>query len=184
MTNTTRDALIRDNLPLADRLGASAARRLHPLAEADDLIQEARLALVLAAGRCDDRDPIPYLIATIKGALQHYVRDKIRMVRVSRREHEKHRPPFSHGSLDVRLPCGTPLGDLLPTNTTEQADTDLQELEAMAERLPAADAAALRLTVLQGLPLRTAAEMLNVSAMTVQRRRERAIAVLREALQA
>lgn len=189
MTNrqAKTDQLIIENLPLADRLGASAARRLCGLAEKDDLIQEARMALVLAARKCDEqREPTAYIIASIRGAIQHYVRDKVRMVRVSRREHEKSRPPFAHTSLDACLPCGTPFVDLLTADpvTTDQADESPEELEALVEQLPAADAAALRLTLLQGMSLRQAGEALGVSVMTAQRRKERAVKAIREALQA
>jgi RNA polymerase sigma-B factor len=108
------------------------------------------------------------------------------MVRVSRREHEKSRPPFAHTSLDACLPCGTPFVDLLTADpvTTDQADESPEELEALVEQLPAADAAALRLTLLQGMSLRQAGEALGVSVMTAQRRKERAVKAIREALQA
>ena len=59
-----------------------------------------------------------------------------------------------------------------------------EELEALVEQLPAAEAAALRLTLLQGMSLRQAGEALGVSVMTAQRRKERAVKAIREALQA
>ena len=52
------------------------------------------------------------------------------------------------------------------------------------EQLPAAQATALRLTVLDGLSLRAAAERLQISAMSVQRARKKALAALRLQLEA
>ena len=52
-------------------------------------------------------------------------------------------------------------------------------LEQLVDQLPAAQAAALRLTVLEGLSLRQAAERLEISSMSVQRAQKKAIAALR-----
>jgi DNA-directed RNA polymerase specialized sigma24 family protein len=55
-------------------------------------------------------------------------------------------------------------------------------LEQLVEQLPAAQATALRLTLLEGLSLRLAAERLEISAMSVQRAQKKAIAALRQQL--
>ena len=55
-------------------------------------------------------------------------------------------------------------------------------LEQLVEQLPAAQATALRLTILEGLSLRAAAERLQISAMSVQRAQKQAIAALRQQL--
>jgi RNA polymerase sigma factor (sigma-70 family) len=55
-------------------------------------------------------------------------------------------------------------------------------LEHLVDQLPAAQATALRLTVLEGLSLRQAAERLEISAMSVQRAQKKAIAALRQQL--
>ncbi|MEA5422134.1 sigma factor-like helix-turn-helix DNA-binding protein [Synechococcus sp. CCY9202] len=55
-------------------------------------------------------------------------------------------------------------------------------LEQLVEQLPAAQATALRLTVLESLSLRAAAERLEISAMSVQRAQKKAIAALRQQL--
>ena len=52
------------------------------------------------------------------------------------------------------------------------------------DQLPAAQATALRLTILEGLSLRAAAERLQISAMSVQRAQKKAIAALRLQLEA
>ena len=91
-----------EHLPLADVLASAAARRLFPLVEREDLIQVAREALVRSAPRCRAGEPAaPYLRRCITGALQHHLRDRVRLVRVSRREHEKGTCPLGHSSLDA-----------------------------------------------------------------------------------
>ena len=55
-------------------------------------------------------------------------------------------------------------------------------LEQLVDQLPAAQANALRLTVLEGLSLRQAAERLEISCMSVQRVQRKALAVLRQQL--
>jgi RNA polymerase sigma factor (sigma-70 family) len=50
------------------------------------------------------------------------------------------------------------------------------------EQLPAAQATALRLTVLEGLSLRQAAERLEISCMSVQRAQKKALGALRQQL--
>ena len=83
-----RDALVLEHLSLADALASATARRLFPLVEREDLIQVAREALVRSAPRCRAGEPAgPYLRRCIAGALQHHLRDRVRLVRVSRREH-------------------------------------------------------------------------------------------------
>jgi RNA polymerase sigma factor (sigma-70 family) len=57
-------------------------------------------------------------------------------------------------------------------------------LAELVEQLPAAEAAALRLTVLEGLSYRQAAAQLGRSAMTVLRAQRRALESLRESVTA
>ena len=52
-------------------------------------------------------------------------------------------------------------------------------LERLVEQLPAAQATALRLTILKGLSLRAAAAQLQISPMAVQRAQKKALAALR-----
>lgn len=55
-------------------------------------------------------------------------------------------------------------------------------LQQLVEQLPAAKATALRLTVLEGLSLRAAAALLQISPMAVQRAQKKARAALRQQL--
>lgn len=52
------------------------------------------------------------------------------------------------------------------------------------DKLPAAQATALRLTVFEGLSLRAAAVQLQISPTTVQRAQKKALAALRQRLEA
>jgi hypothetical protein len=57
-----RQALVLEQLPLADAIASAAARRLFPLVERDDLIQVGREALLLSAPSCRAGEPAaPYL---------------------------------------------------------------------------------------------------------------------------
>ena len=172
-----RDALVLEHLPLADAIASATARRLFPLVEREDLIQVAREALVRSAPRCRAGEPAgPYLRRCITGALQHHLRDRVRLVRVSRREHEKGTCPLGHSSLDA-TPDGEPcMLDQLAAPEAEQAcgeAVDGLALEQLVDQLPAAQATALRLTVLKGLSLRAAAAQLQISPMAVSHREVR-----------
>ena len=80
-------------------------------------------------------------------------------------------------------PC---LLDQLASPEPEPASSAAEQqlaLEQLVEQLPAGQATALRLTLLEGLSLRAAAERLQISAMSVQRAQKKAIAALRQQLQ-
>ena len=183
-----RDALVLEHLPLADALASAMARRLVPLVEREDLIQVAREALVRSAPRCRSGELAePYLRRCIGGALQHHIRDRVRLVRVPRRLHEQGECPLSHFSLDASADGEpSPLDQLAAPGCDEPGigDADGLALAELVEQLPAAQAMALRLTLLEGLSLRAAAERLEVSAMSVQRAQKKAIASLRQRLEA
>ena len=178
-----RDALVLEHLPLADALASAAARRLFPLVEREDLIQVAREALVRSAPRCRAGEPAgPYLRRCITGALQHNLRDRVRLVRISRREHEKGTCPLGHISLDATSDGEPCMLDQLAAPEAEPACGEAVNglaLEQLVDQLPAAQATALRLTVLEGLSLRAAAAQLQISPMAVQRAQKKALAALR-----
>lgn len=195
-----RDVLVLAHLELADRIAAAWARSLGRLAERDDLIQVARLALVLSAARVEPGRPAaPYLRRCIEGALKHHLRDRVRLVRISRRAHEAGRWPLAHLSLDAPHPDGGCWIDHLSAPNSELPNhASVAEmiqpqaapaaipltLEALLEQLPAQQAAALRLTVLQGQSLRSAAQALGTSCSTLNRRQRKALATLRHHLAA
>jgi RNA polymerase sigma-B factor len=181
-----RDVLVLEHLPLADAIASATARRLFPLVEREDLIQVAREALVRSAPRCRSGEPAaPYLRRSIQGALQHHLRDRVRLVRISRREHEKGTCPLAHFSLDASADGEQSLLDQLASPEPEVLGSDAADpmaLEQLVDQLPARQATALRLTILEGLSLRAAAAQLEISPMAVKRAQRKAIAVLRQQL--
>jgi RNA polymerase sigma factor (sigma-70 family) len=182
-TLSRRDSLVHAHLGLADAIAGSFARRYVSLLERDDLIQVARLELVRAAERCVGDHPIPYLKTCINGALKHHLRDKALMVRrpVSARGDS----PWGHLSLDALNPDGQCLLELIPASDADSPEAALDHgLAKLLEQLPAAEAAALRLTVMEGLSYRQAAAQLGHSPMTVLRAQRRALASLRESTKA
>ncbi len=181
-----RDALVLEHLPLADAIASVTARRLFPLVEREDLIQVAREALVRSAPRCRAGEPAePYLRRCIQGAPQHHLRDLVRLVRVPRRLHEQGQCPLGHSSLDASCDGEPCMLDQLAAPEAEPAigeAINCLALEQLVEQLPAAQATALRLTVLEGLSLRQAATRLEISCMSVQRAQKKALAALRQQL--
>jgi RNA polymerase sigma factor (sigma-70 family) len=183
-----RDALVLEHLSLADAIAGAIAKRLFPLVEREDLIQVAREALIRSAPRCRAGEPAePYLRRCISGALQHHLRDRVRLVRVPRRLHEQGQCPLRHLSLDASSDGEPCLLDQLAAPEAEPAISEAIHglaLEQLVEQLPAAQATALRLTVLEGLSLRQAAERLEISCMSVQRAQKKALVALRQRLKA
>jgi len=181
-----RNALVLEHLPLADSIASATARRLFPLVEREDLIQVAREALVRSSPRCRAGEPAePYLRRCIKGALQHHLRDRVRLVRVPRRLHEHGQCPLGHLSLDAAAEGEPSILDQLAAPEAESPcgeAVDGLALEQLVEELPAAQATALRLTVLEGLSLRQAASRLEISCMSVQRAQKKALGALRQRL--
>ncbi len=143
--------------------------------------------------------PEPYLRRCITGAIQHHIRNGVRLVRVSRRAHERGHWPFSHVSLDAPHPSGggswldqlaaasapawipSPASELTPTDCSPDAtgSTDDALIDALLDQLPAPQAAALRLTLLQGYSIRSAASSLGISATSIHRLRNTALRSLR-----
>ncbi|MEA5416209.1 sigma-70 family RNA polymerase sigma factor [Synechococcus sp. BA-132 BA5] len=178
-----RDRLVHQFLPLAGALARRFHRRYHDLLEAGDALGVAQLELVRACGRVTDPTTAPaYLKRCIQGALAHWLRDRALLVRLPAAARSE--ATWKHQSLDQPLEgSGGSWLDALPTSQQASTATDdaLEPgLEALVEQLPTAQAAALRLTVLEGLSLREAGRRLGISPMTVQRAQQKALASLRE----
>jgi RNA polymerase sigma-B factor len=95
--------------------------------------------------------------------------------------------PWAHCSLDAQLESGGCLLDQLeaPAPAGELQPQPLDPaLEALLDHLPAAQAASLRLTILEGLSLRQAAKQLGISPMSVQRAQKKALDTLRQQVSA
>jgi len=160
-------------------------RRYHDLVEAGDALGVAQLELVRACGRVTDPTTAPaYLKRCIQGALSHWLRDRALLVRLPAAARGE--APWTHQSLDQPLPGsgGSWLEALAAPESTEVVSALEPGLEALVEQLPTAQAAVLRLTVLEGLSLREAGRRLGISPMTVQRAQQKALAALREQVMA
>ncbi len=181
-----RDALVLEHLPLADAIASATARRLFPLVEREDLIQVAREALVRSAPRLRaGKPPAPYLRRCISGALQHHLRDRVRLVRIPHRLHEQGQCPLGHFSLDAHADGEPCLLDQMASPEPEPASSVAEQelaLEQLVEQLPARQATALRLTLLEGFSLRAAATQLGIGTTSVQRAQKQALAALRQQL--
>lgn len=80
--------VIAQHLSLADNLASRFRDRGEPM---DDLIQVARVGLVLAAQRYDPRSPVPFVgfaVPTVLGELRKHFRDHVWVVRPPRRLQE------------------------------------------------------------------------------------------------
>ncbi len=180
---SVRDRLVHQFLPLADSLARQFHRRYRDLVDPGDAQGVARLELVNACSRVSDPITAPaYLKRCIQGALAHWLRDRALLVRLPKAA--RGTAPWMHRSLDQVLPGGGGSWlDALPAPdqpATQKGDELDPGLEVLLEQLPAPQAAALRLTVLEGLSLRDAAKQLGISAMGVQRAQKKALATLRQ----
>jgi len=188
ITLITPDQTVRDlvigYLPVIDRLATRTAIRSKFVEYTDDLKQVAREALVRAAVRLVDRgitgSPDNFLLLTAAGAMKHFIRDRIRIVRLPRQQHEAGTTSFSHTSLDQQLPHGGTLLDSVESPGGSPLDAALrQELLDAIATLSDGQADAIRLTFFAGYSLREAAERMGVSRQTVLRLRDSGLAKLR-----
>jgi DNA-directed RNA polymerase specialized sigma subunit len=160
-----RDALVQQFLSLADALARRFQQRFAGLIELDDARQVARYELIRAAaclkpGCCTSA---AYRKRHIHGALQHYLRDHGRLVRVSRREHEKGIRPWGHQSLDAHGADERPFLDSLASPESEA---------------PASESLGVSVKALLQRSLRSIAGELGVRVMTVSRHEKAALAAL------
>jgi RNA polymerase sigma factor (sigma-70 family) len=168
------DAVVRQFLPLADALARHFQQRFSHLIELDGARQVARFELIRAAACLKPRccTSAAYLKLRKQGALQQNLRDHGRLVRVSRREHEKGIHPWGHQSLDAVGPGERPLLDILASPASEEpvsTEGPGVSADALLQSLPASEAAILRLRVLEGQSLRAVSRELGISPMTVSR---------------
>ena len=188
ISTPSSEQLIRQFLPLADSIARRFAVRWQRVIELDDAQQIARLTLVTKAR--DVRNPATapaFLKAHIHGALQHWLRDHSRLVHIPRRAQEQsgYAFPFGHSSLDApSASSGVSLLEAMAEVPVEEAEPSAlpMEIEDLLDRLPAHQAAMIRLHVLQGTSLRQAGAQLGVSHSTAERRVKQGLASLRDLL--
>lgn len=201
-----RDQQINSHLFLVDPIAGFYARKTRQ--DKDDLVQVGRLGLIRAAilfeplkGRNFEAFARPH----IRGAILHYLRDSIGLVRIPRRVQEKAQAqlrtqpaprqaepqPCSNEALDLQayqtqatwIPLeesevwASPSSrDNVWTGLANREQTDV--LWQQWNQLPHLIQACLRAVVLDGLSLRSTALRLETSPMTVQRHVKRGLSML------
>ncbi len=172
-SHSRRDAVVQQFLSLADALARRFQRRFPDLIKLDEACLVARFELIRAAACLKAGfHPTPFHKPRIQGALQHYLRDHGRLLRVSRREHEKGIHPLGHQRLDAVGPNERPLLVTLASPVSEETPASEGHgvsAEALLQRLPANEAAIPRLRVLEGQSLRADGRELGICSMTVSR---------------
>lgn len=170
--------------------------------DCDDLIQVGCLGLIKASQRFKQTEEASFHVfarSHIRGAILHYLRDSASLVRLPRLVEERAlllrekneltlcpadqliRQSYKYKTkwreLDEQFIAASS-NSLVDIETKEKANTiklALQEL-AMNERI------IIQLVIVEGVSLRKAGKKLGVSAMTIQRRLKRALALLRQRL--
>ncbi|MFL0781733.1 MAG: sigma-70 family RNA polymerase sigma factor [Prochlorococcus sp.] len=172
----------------------------------DDLIQAGCLGLIRAAQRFDPGAQVPfnaYARPHIRGAILHYLRDSVGLIRLPRRVEERAQALLkqeAHGSIaglgpacneDDRLAKESyaqknlwqPLDEqVIPAPNTQwnaliNGEKAGRVNRALLKLMPA-ERQAIEQVVFRGESLRCAAARLGVSAMTVQRRLKRGLTQL------
>ena len=175
------------HLLLADGIARSFCRRYGDLVELDDLRQEARLELVRAA-RCLGDRPGPFLQRCIAGALRHHIRDRALLVRLPAKRRDA--APWRHVSLDAPAPgeeesrleqLVDPVEPVLCGEGPDDKSLGPQLAALLSQRSPL-QRSVLRLTVMEGVSMRKAADWLGVAPATVQRARRQGLEGLRVGL--
>jgi DNA-directed RNA polymerase specialized sigma subunit len=117
-----RDAVVQQFLSLADALARRFQQRFAGLIELDDARQMACFELIRAAACLKPRccTSAAYLELRMQGALPHFLRDHGRLVRISRREHEKGIHAWGHQSLDAHGADERPFLDNLASPEREE----------------------------------------------------------------
>ena len=201
-----RNKRIEHHLKLVDPIAGHYAKRSGT--DRDDLKQVGRLGLLRAAeGYQQDQDkPFEvYARPHIRGAILHYLRDSVGLVRLPRRLQEQAQTTIKNGSSATQQ--GEAMSAEMEVNVQayrrRQSWEPLDEARVAAEQpgwqpmlmqesarrirkaingLAPLEQRALIDVVIEGASLRGAGNKHGVSAMTIQRRLKRALAQLRHEL--
>ena len=161
----------------------------------DDLLQVGRLGLIRAAELYNGRRQVPFSAFArphIRGAVLHYLRDLVPLIRPSRRQHERELLLKRHAQeADAaqpmlitlrRVPLPTlesmPALDCGTWDSHVESDQLLEALNSLDPRLRGV----VQAVVLRGESLRAVAQHHGVSAATVHRHLHQALACLRAQL--
>ena len=202
-SNTTRNKRIEHHLKLVDPIAGHYAKRSG--LDRDDLKQVGRLGLLRAAERYVQREGQPFEVYArphIRGAILHYLRDSVGLIRLPRRLQEQAQTSIKNGSADAHSEQAITAEMALKIHAYRRRQTwePLDESRVAADQpgwqpllnkersrtiwkaiegLGPLERRALIEVVLEGASLRLAGKKHGVSAMTMQRRLKRALAQLR-----
>ena len=188
-----RNRQIQDNLHLVRPIARHYAQQTGQ--DHDDLLQVGYLGLIKACNRFEPQrgNSFPsFAKPHIRGAILHFLRDKVGLIRLPRAveeralritkhcdkcinatdaldvhhyRHKNHWVEFNDDQIDE-----TPEG----IETVERSE-DWGRVRLMFRRMQPEEQNAIRMVVIEGMSLRVTAQQLGVSAMTVQRRVKRGL---------
>lgn len=181
-----------NHLHLAHQQAAAFSRKTG--IDPSDLSQVGMIGLIKASRRYEKENLIPFEVFArphIRGAILHYLRDSVALVRLPRRIEEEaiRLSRLEADSINSsqkwiltlyrnknRWQQLQPedLNDDQQTSCRDDHDKESRVMEAL-RRLPKIERQSVIKTVLEGMSLRQAAEHFGVSAMTVQRRVKRGL---------
>ena len=198
-----RNRQIQDNLHLVRPIALHYAQQTG--LERDDLLQVGCLGLIKAYNRYEAQRGAPFPSFAkphIRGAILHFLRDRAGLVRLPRAVEER-------AMKMMRNPEGTPLNaaDALAVDHYRSKQHWVEFNDALLDDRPDVidlverseawstvnklfrtlekdDQRALQMVVIDGMSLRQTAQLLDVSAMTVQRRVKRGLNTLANKLKA
>ena len=190
MSNTKihrRNQQVERHLDLAERLARSFSQRTG--LDRDDLYQVAVLGLIKATKAYRSETNVPFeAFARVhaRGAILHYLRDSVAMVRLPRRIEEEaqrlsqiHQPKNSreewvqalYRSKNRWLPCPEDLQAQSNSGLTMMVNDERRNAVQLAfAQLGDDEKHAIKAVVIDGRSLRNVGTSLGVSAMTIQRR--------------
>ena len=205
-SHTIRNERIEHHLNLVDPIAGHYARRSGM--DRDDLKQVDRLGLLRAAEGYEQGQDKPFEVCArphIRGAILHYLRDSVGLVRLPRRLQEQAQntiknsssKPQQSGAMSAEMELNVhtyrrrqswePLDE--SRVAADQPEWQPMLMQENARRiwraiheLPPSEQRALIEVVVEGASLRAAGTNQGVSAMTMQRRLKRALAQLRQEL--
>ena len=182
-----RNRVVERHLELAQRLARNFSQRTG--LDQDDLFQVAVLGLIKATKSYRSETNVPFEAFArphVRGAILHYLRDSVAMVRLPRRLEEEaqrlshtNRPRSSHEQWIQATYRSKTRWQPLPLDFQAGANTGMSMMlnaerrtivqQALAELQPT-ERQAVQSVVLEGRSLRNVGSSLGVSAMTIQRR--------------
>ena len=190
--NKMRDQRILQYLALVQPIATHYAFRSGQ--DRDDLIQVGRMGLIQASMRFRESDAdsfIGFAKSHIRGAILHYLRDRIGLIRLPRRIEERglqlSREQIVSGAEDSHIlhlygnkASWVSLDDDLMSNSEPMLD-NVERLEhhqlvrSALMGLPNTERVAIEWVVIEGRSLRKTGAALGVSGMTIQRRVKRGL---------